>query len=236
MWADPGEDSNVRRMLSIVIPTLNCRDELTRTLAELDLRPPEWEIIVSDGGSRDGTVEAAELAGARTLISPPGRGTQLAAAAAASSRAWLLFLHADTRPQPGWAALVEGFAKAPANRFRAAYFQLILNDPSDDARRVERLANWRARTLGLPYGDQGLLISSEYYEHLGGYQSLPLMEDVDLVRRIGRHRLEELPTAAVTSAVRYQRDGWWARPIKNVTLLCLFLLGVPAATVARWYR
>lgn len=223
-------------MLSIVIPTLNCRDDLKRTLAAMDLRPPEWEIVVSDGGSEDGTREVAELAGTRIIVGPRGRGRQLAAGADAASGSWLLFWHADTQPQPGWAGIVQSFMGDPANRFRAGYARLILNDPAPQARRVEGLANWRADNLGLPYGDQGLLISAEYYAHLGGYKPLELMEDVDLVRRIGAKRMMPLATAAVTSAVKYRRDGWWTRPFKNVTCLCLYMLGVPVSIVARLYR
>lgn len=223
-------------MLSIVIPTLNCRDTLKRTLDELALRPAEWEVIVADGGSTDGTAEAAELSGVRLITGARGRGAQLAAGASCASRSWILFLHADTRPQPGWVPLVEAFMRDPANSFRAAYFRLVLNDPDPSARRVEALANWRARTLGLPYGDQGLLISAEYYDHVGGFKNLVLMEDVDLVKRIGVKRLTQLDTAAVTSAVKYQRDGWWSRPAKNITCLCLYFLGVPVDMIARFYK
>src|SRR5918999_1201337 len=77
-----------------------------------------------------------------------------------------------------------------------------------EARRIERLVAWRCRTLALPYGDQGLLISAAFYRTLGGFRALPLMEDVDLVRRIGRRRLAELPVAFTTSAARYRRGGW----------------------------
>jgi len=223
-------------MLSIVIPTLNCRAELSRTLDALALRPPEWEVVIADGGSEDGTVEAAELAGARILIGPPGRGRQLAGGARAARGSWYLFWHADTQPQPGWTALVENFMNDPHNSFRAAYFRLVLNDAGADARRVEALANWRAQTFGLPYGDQGLLISEEYYDHLGGYKALPLMEDVDLVRRIVGGRLTMLETAAVTSAVRYQRDGWWARPARNLFCLALFYAGVPPSMIQQFYE
>ena len=222
-------------MLSIIIPTLNCRDELVRTLDAFALRPPEWEIIVSDGGSSDGTLEAAELAGARTLVGPAGRGRQLAAGADAAAGVWFLFWHADTQPQPGWVSIMERFLRNPENRFRAGYCRLVLNDAAPQARRVERLANWRTETLGLPYGDQGLLISDEYYEHVGGFKPLPLMEDVDIVRRIGRRRLTTLDTAAITSAVRYRRDGWWGRPIKNITCLSMYLLGMPISVIRKLY-
>ncbi len=223
-------------MLSIIIPTLNCRDDLQRTLDALALRPAHWEIVVSDGGSIDGTAAIAELAKARLIVGPPGRGRQLRAGAEAARGPWYLFWHADTRPQPGWVNLVERFIKNPEHAFHAAYFTLVLNDPNPAARRIEDLANWRAKTFGLPYGDQGLLISEDYYTHLGGFKPLRLMEDVDLVRRIGPKRLHELPTAAVTSARRYRRDGWWGRPIKNLICLGLYYLGVPIDFIARLYR
>jgi rSAM/selenodomain-associated transferase 2 len=223
-------------VLSIIIPTLNCRDELLRTLDHFTMRPAAWEIIVSDGGSIDGTCAAAELAGVRVLTGPKGRGRQLAAGAQAARGPWLLFWHADTHPQPGWVAVVEHFTRKPEHEFHAAYFSLILNDPRPEARRIEDLANWRARAFGLPYGDQGLLISRDYYDHLGGFKPIPIMEDVDLVTRIGKKRLHPLPSAAVTSAVRYRRDGWWFRPLKNLFCLALFMFGVPAAMIWKIYR
>lgn len=223
-------------MLSIIIPTLNCRNDLAKTLDAMAMRPEDWDIIVSDGGSTDGTLEMAELAGARLVSGAKGRGPQLALGAEAATNEWYLFWHADTEPQIGWVRIVEDFIKRPENQFHAGYFRLVMNDPDPRARRVERLANWRAETFGLPYGDQGLLISSGFYEHLGGYQPMPMLEDVALVREIGPKRLHVLPTAAVTSAIRYQRDGWWARPVKNVTCLCLYFLGLPIDMITRFYR
>ncbi len=223
-------------MLSIIIPTLNCKDELRRTLDALAMRPEAWEIVVSDGGSVDGTAEVAELAGVRLIAGAKGRGRQLAAGAEAAHGPWYLFWHADTHPQPGWVALVERFIHNPDNNYHTAYFRLVLGDPNPAARRIERLANWRAATFGLPYGDQGLLISEAYYDHLGGFRPIPIMEDVDLVRRIGKPRLHELPAAAVTSAIRYRRDGWWLRPFKNLFCLLLFFMGVPPAMIREFYR
>jgi hypothetical protein len=89
--------------------------------------------------------------------------------------------------------------------------------------------------LALPYGDQGLLIARSLYDEVGGFRHLPLMEDVDLVRRLGRKRLGALPIVAVTSASRWQRDGWWLRSTRNLICLTLWFLGVPAATIKRLY-
>ncbi|MCP4327682.1 MAG: glycosyltransferase [Alphaproteobacteria bacterium] len=223
--------------LSIVIPTYQAAGDLGQTLRALaaDLEPGD-EVVIADGGSTDATLEVAASAGARVVIGVLGRGPQLAAGAAAASGDWLLFLHGDTVLADRWRAVAAEFMAAPENGERAGYFRLALGDPSPAARRVERLAAWRARVLGLPYGDQGLLIGRALYDRCGGFRPLVMMEDVDLVRRLGRRRLVELPAAAVTSAARYHRDGWWARPIRNLVCLGLFFLGLPAPWIARAYR
>jgi hypothetical protein len=117
----------------------------------------------------------------------------------------------------------------------AGYFRLRFDSDSARARIVERLAAWRCRTLGLPYGDQGLLIKRAFYEQIGGYRALPLMEDVDLVRRIGRRQLVVLDAEVKTSAARYERDGWTLRPLRNLFCLGLFALGVRPHLIARIY-
>lgn len=222
-------------MLSVVIPTLNAARHLPSLLAGFAGVALEHEVIVADGGSSDGTQRVATAFHVRLLEGPAGRGRQLRAGGAAARGAWLLFLHADTRLGPGWQDAVAAFIADPANTYRAAYFRLRLDDASGDARRVERLATWRAAALGLPYGDQGLLISHEFYDFLDGFQPIALMEDVELVRRIGAKRLVALPVEAVTSAERYRRDGWWARPARNLACLALWFAGVPAAWIARLY-
>lgn len=216
--------------LSVIIPTLNAATTLLATLASLCEGDADLEIIVADGGSSDGTPDMAPLC----LRAPRGRGPQLAAGAVAARAAWMLFLHADTRLAPGWWREVQDhMARQPES---AAVFRFALDDPSRQARRVERLVAWRCRALALPYGDQGLLIPRVLYHALGGYRPLPLMEDVDLIRRIGRRRLRFLKTPAVTSADRYRRDGWTARPLRNLACLGLWWLGLPADRVARLYR
>lgn len=222
--------------VAVIIPTLNAAAVLPDTLAVLE---GAGRVVVADGGSVDGTADLARAAGALVLDAPRGRGPQLAAGAAAVDEPWLLFLHADTRLAPGWRGAVERLVTDTGadtkNAQRAGYFRLRFASDHPSARRVERLAAWRARRLGLPYGDQGLLIARSFYEALGGYRPLPLMEDVDLARRIGRSRLMELPADAITSASRYERDGWWARPARNLACLSLYFAGVPPRLIKRMY-
>ena len=223
--------------LTIVIPTLNAGARLSETLAAVDeIRDTlSVDVIVVDGGSSDDTVTRAFAGGACVVSSPKGRGVQLSAGAKEATGRWLLFLHADTTLEPFWSTTVTSFMRGRGNGLKAAYFTFALDDASSAARRVEVLANWRARRLGLPYGDQGLLMSRTMYDSLVGYLDLPIMEDVDMVRRIGRQNLVELPATATTSAERYRRDGYWWRPIKNVCLLVLYFLGVSPRRLARLY-
>ena len=221
--------------LSVVVPTLNAAGTLAEALSRIQGAEIVREIVAVDGGSADGTTDIAKATGARVVTAPRGRGTQFAHGAAAAAGQWLLFLHADTGLGPGWADAISAFMAEPSNRDRAGYFRLVLDDPNPAARRIERWALRRCRWLGLPYGDQGLVVHRSLYDRVGGYRPLALMEDVDLVRRIGRRRLVLLPADAVTSAARYRRDGWIARPLRNLALLGLWHMGVPARWLARLY-
>lgn len=220
--------------LSVVIPVLNAAQVLPACLAAF-ARWPDVEILVSDGGSTDDSTVVATQNGARIVAGSRGRGAQLARGASAATGEWLLFLHADTvLDQVGTRAARE-FIADPANARRAAYFRLALDDADPRARRIERMAAWRCRALALPYGDQGLLIARAFYDSLGGYRPLPLMEDVELVRRIGRARLVMLDAVATTSAQRYRRDGWLARPLRNLFCLALYFAGMPPKALLPLY-
>ncbi|MDP1841174.1 MAG: TIGR04283 family arsenosugar biosynthesis glycosyltransferase [Reyranella sp.] len=220
--------------LDVVIPTLNAGATLAATLAALqgDLA---ITITVCDGGSSDDTAAIAREAGATVVTAPAGRGSQLAVGAGVGDASWILFLHADTVLTPGWTNAVRAFTSRHINIGKAGYFRLRFASADPGARRVERLAAWRAHRLGLPYGDQGLLMARALYEYLGGFKPLPLMEDVDLVRRVGRKNLVSLDADSVTSAARYERDGWTMRPLRNLSCLTLYLTGMPPAVVARLY-
>ena len=223
--------------VSFVIPTLQAAEELALTLDCLcaGSDPLVREIVVADGGSTDDTTALAERRGARVISAPRGRGAQLAAGARAAESDWLFFLHADTRLGVGWREVVGAFTAAAENRERAGVFRFALDDAAPAARRLERIVAWRSRLFGLPYGDQGVLIHRSFYEAIGGFRPLPLMEDVDLVRRIGRQRLTFLPAQAVTSAERYRRSGYVLRSLRNLTCLALYILGVPPRLIAFLY-
>jgi rSAM/selenodomain-associated transferase 2 len=216
--------------LSVVIPALNAAGTLPATLAAVGAVA---EVIVVDGGSRDGTCAVATDAGARLVIAPRGRGSQLAAGVAAASRDWRLLLHADTRLQVGWQQEAAAFMAGDPGR--AGYFRFGLDSADPRARRLERLVAWRCRWLALPYGDQALLVHRDLLVLVGGIRPMPLMEDVDLIRRIGRRRLEGLSSAAVTSAAKWQRDGWYCRSARNLACLSLYFAGVPPRVIARLY-
>lgn len=228
-------------MISVVIPTLNAAKGLPGTLTALVPAAADGlvkEVIVVDGGSQDETTAIADGAGAKVLSAPRGRGGQLAVGAAAARAPWLLFVHADTVLAEGWEAAAQAHleqADAEGAR-RAAVFQFRLDDPNWRARIVEFGAGVRCALLGLPYGDQGLLISRAHYDEIGGFRPLPLMEDVDLVRRIGRRRLTLLRAPARTSAARYRRDGYASRVLRNLLCISLFSLGVSPARIARLYE
>lgn len=215
------------------MPTLNESSRLRDAIAAI--RPEAFEVIVADGGSSDSTLAAARDCGAQVVAARRGRGGQLAAGASVARGDWLLFLHADTILAPGWHTAARSFIADPASPQRAAAFRFALDDDAPETRRLERMVAWRCRTFGLPYGDQGLLLSRALYDQVGGYRPLPLMEDVDLVRRIGRRNIVLLDAAAVTSAERYRRDGYLARSMRNLTCLSLYLAGVPVTTIARLY-
>lgn len=221
--------------LSVVIPALNAAAELPATLAALAVPPFATEVVVVDGGSHDDTAPIAAAAGARVLTAPRGRGSQIGAGIEAARADWLLLLHADTQLAADWAAAVGAHLADPARVWRAGYFRFVLDDADPRARRVERRVAWRCRRLALPYGDQGLLIHRRLLDAVGGWRPLALMEDVDIVLRLGPRRLAPLDADAVTSAVRYRQDGYARRPLRNLAILVLYVLGLPTRLLRRLY-
>lgn len=228
-------------MISVVIPTLNAESGLVPTLAALVPAAVDGivrEVIVADGGSTDGTPEIADEAGAAFITERGGRGSQLAAGARLATSPWLLFLHADTVLDPGWEREASAFMyevdtgkRPPA----AGAFRFALDDRGLGPRMLERLVALRCSLFRLPYGDQGLLIPRSLYEEVGGFHPHPIMEDVDLVRRLKRRRIAMLQVRAVTDARRFRERGYIRRSVRNLSCLTLYFLGVSTARIARVY-
>ncbi len=223
--------------LSVVIPTFNAEADLSGCLDALAMGLTEGlirEVIVVDGGSSDHSITLAYKWGARVIAaSGKGRGRQLRTGGINAKGDWFLFLHADTQLSEGWPTEI----RAHLNQFpeQAGAFKLQYRSNSKDARWLEKRANTRSKLFGLPYGDQGLLISRKQYEQLGGYSDFPLMEDVDLVRRIGKQQLRILDCHAMTSAEKYERDGWKKRARANAFLLLRYYLGASPQKLAQNY-
>lgn len=223
-------------MISVVIPTLNPGHRFGEALVALAPGAVEGlikDVVVADAGSTDRTLELADAAGCRAVTKEKSRGGQMIAGAGAARGDWLLFLHADTVLQPGWAEAVRRhMERAPG---KAGYFRLRFDDPSATARLWEQAVASRCALFGLPYGDQGLLISRALYDEVGGYPDWPLMEDVELVRRIGRRRLARIDAVAETDAEKFRRDGWIRRSVRNVRFLMAWKFGADPRDLARRY-
>lgn len=223
--------------LLIVIPALNAEIPLARLLKQVK----GHRVIVSDGGSEDGTLAVAVKAGAVIAAGSPGRGQQLARGVAFGLRnmaedAWVLALHADTVLPEGWEALVAGHMERST---KAAYFGYGPVAGLSAAERVILRAFVRLREVawGLPYGDQGLLMSAELYARVGGYAEMALFEDVDLVKRINRAagRMVRLKGDVETDAQGYGgqlwRKGW-----RNLRLLRAYRKGASVEALVARYR
>ena len=226
-----------KTLLSVVIPTLNAASTLAATLDSLEsqLIGVDHEVIIADGASSDASRAISEEKGARLISVVRGRGAQLAAGGDAARGDWLLFLHADTVLDESWRMEAAAFMASAGNTQRAGVFRLRFDDRARAARRLETIAAWRSQVLGLPYGDQGLLIARGFYDSIGGFRPLPLMEDVDIARRIGRRRFVHFDSPVFTSAERYRRSGYIRRSARNLTCLALFFIGVNSRFLVRFY-
>lgn len=228
-------------MISVVIPALNAQATLPETLTALIPAAVEGlirEVIVVDGGSADQTRKLADSAGADVIAARASRGGQLLAGAARARHPWLLFLHADTVLDLGWEREVWHFmdrVDTGKGKLAAAAFRFALDDDGAAPRILERLVWLRCAVLHWPYGDQGLLIPRRLYDEVGGYRPIPVMEDIDLNRRLGARRLKILRARAITSAQRYQSEGYVKRALKNQMCLFMFALNVPAARILQFY-
>jgi len=216
---------------SVLIPVFRDADALARTLATIDFS--DAELIIA-AAADDGSLSALRVSrpDLRWIDAPRGRARQMNAGAAAARGEWLLFLHADTRLPHRWGRAIE---KAQSWGVPAiGCYRFKLDSASPAARVIELGVRLRVWLFGLPYGDQALFIRRDLFEGLGGYRDLPLMEDVDLVRRAKqRARLFRSTLPALTSARRWERDGWIRRTSRHLMMIALYFCGVPPHRLIR---
>lgn len=221
--------------LAIVVPTLNEEGALRRNLP-LALAQAD-EVVITDGGSTDGTLEVARSLGARAISGPPGRGGQLNRGAAATEADVLLFLHADTiLPDSAGQAV----RKAVAEGAPGGAFLLRFDGEGFVYRLGERVVNLRTKRAFLPLGDQAQFVTREAFRELGGFREWPILEDLDLSRRMrerwGRRRLAVVEERVETSARRFAAHGPARTVAKNWLIWMLFRLGVSPFKLAKLYR
>jgi rSAM/selenodomain-associated transferase 2 len=222
-------------VISVIIPTLNEAQCLPTLLARLRAEVSLGEIIVSDGGSTDGTRSAAVAGGARWVCGPPGRGGQLARGIAASRGSVLLMLHADTTFPPGGLAAIEAAlarrAEAPGGNF-----SLLFDGEEGFSRWLEDFYA-RLRRHGIYYGDSGIFVRRTALDAIGGIRPIALMEDFDLVRRMERAgpTLHIETPALVTSSRRFAGRGRFAIIAGWLRVHLLYALGVAPECLAALY-
>jgi uncharacterized protein len=223
----PGEPE-----ISIIIPAVNEAEHIGKTIGSA-LSGAAVEVIVVDGGSRDGTAEVARRHGARVLDSARGRGIQMNAGAAAARGEVLLFLHADTRLPMGYLPHVRRMLSRPGTV--AGAFALGIDSSNPLFRIHEAVANFRSRARQMPYGDQGIFLLRRTFESIGGVAPVALMEDLDLVRRLRRIGQIHIANGRIrTSPRRWLRFGLLKTSLLNQVLVIAHALGIEHQQLQEW--
>ena len=221
--------------ISVIIPALNESAHLQATLECLqDLRGRGHEIIVVDGGSSDATMSLARAAADRVICSGRGRARQMNAGAEIAGGDSFWFLHADTRVPKDADRLIN--AALGSGNHSWGRFDVRLDDDGRLLRLVARLMNLRSRLTGIATGDQGLFMTRTAFVHIGGFEDIPLMEDIAASRVLRRLSRPATPRARLqTSARRWRRHGVFRTVLTMWSLRLGYFLGVPAQRLARFY-
>ncbi len=222
-------------MISVIIPTLNEEMNIARCIESLRSEGFSGEIIIADGGSTDQTKETAKnITGVTVIDTPKGRGTQMNAGSAVASGDILLFLHADTVLDEGWATELNAALDDP--HVVGGAFTFSIDNPSPKYRLVETWVSMRIRIFKLPYGDQAIFIRKTFFQQLKGYKEMPLMEDVDIISRMKKlGSIAVLGKKAVTSGRRWVSKGLLRTAAINQMTMLMYHLGVSPERLARFY-
>ncbi|MBI1887616.1 MAG: TIGR04283 family arsenosugar biosynthesis glycosyltransferase [Nitrosomonadales bacterium] len=226
--------------LSIIIPVLNEAGVLPGLLDHLaPLRACGAEVIVVDGGSGDGSQQIASRAGAQVICAERGRARQMNAGASAAHGEVLLFLHADTALPLCAGQAIETVIRrgGSADEIAWGHFAVRIDGCAFMLRVVARLMNWRSRLTGIATGDQAMFMTKRAFEAVGGFPDQPLMEDIEMSKRLlARSRPIYLMDRVATSGRRWEVNGVWRTIWLMWRLRWHYWRGVPASELARSYR
>lgn len=219
--------------VSVIVPTLNEERNVVSLLENLNRQNPS-QILVADGGSEDNTVDLAKSMGADVVISAPGRGVQLNSGAAKAVGDCLFFVHSDVRlPENAISSITQCLSSKTCC---GGAFSIDTDSRRPSFRFIYHVINLRSRYLRLPLGDQGIFVTKAAFEALDGYRHIPIMEDLDFIKRLNKiGRITILPQKIIASARRYDRDGPFYGTLRNWGMMLLFLGGADPARLQRYY-
>lgn len=217
--------------ISVIIPTLNEEAHIEKTILSANAAD---EIIVVDAGSCDATVSIAEKLGANVVKSEKGRGVQLDVGAQNATGDVFLFLHADTILPDGWMQAIKQVLTDDS--IVGGAFLLGIDSSKPILKFINLAANLRAMYLGLIYGDQTIFVRRKVFFKMNGFKGLPIMEDVDFIRRLKKYgKIKLIDKKVLTSCRRWEKGGIIKNTIRNWVFLLMYYSGISSERIYRWY-
>ena len=227
-------DDFIKKNVTVVIPTYNAEKTINTTLSIL--KKTFKNIIIIDGKSKDKTRKICRKHNTQLFTSKRNRGMQLNLGAEKVVTNWIFFIHADSILENTAIEEINAFISNNKNKYKAASFKLQFDQKNIYSTLLSKMVIFRSKCFKLPYGDQGLIISKAFYNKIGGYKKIPLMEDVEIIRNIGFKNIKILNSYIITDSIRYKSEGWLIRPLINLYCLTLYILGFNINTINSIYK
>lgn len=223
---------------SFIIPVLDEASRINELIDRLYRQFPDesFETLVVDGDASGSTIQAIKYPEVVKLCSEAGRGVQMNAGARKAQGEILIFLHADTELPPN--ALEHIRDIMTEKTYVAGAFELSFNSERWAFKLIAKAASWRYRLTRLPYGDQAIFMPQEYFFRIGGFAEIPIMEDLDLMRRIKKRgdKIYISKEQVKTSARRWEKEGIVYCVLRTWILASLYCLGMSPDKLANYYR
>jgi rSAM/selenodomain-associated transferase 2 len=220
--------------VSIIVPTFNEAQGLNETLTQIQQLFP-YELVVSDGGSHDGTLEIAEEFTEHVVKGSTGRALQMNAGARVANGDIFLFLHADSRIEP--ASYEKMLHSLRSSEKIGGAFSLYIDSNKWSLRLITWLANLRSKYFGMAYGDQAFFVKNSTFQQMNGFAELPICEDIEFFKRLRKFGpVILLKEKAFTSSRRWLKEGVWFTTLRNILIATLFKLGFPPRILTKWYQ